>query len=95
MNGVFWKACGTVSASYFRTCDGSDNAVDVNDVELGMDFFIVVDGWAAEFKDGGVVQCAVEEVILLLGSISAHFFANLEEGVEAEYDARFSAIIGA
>ena len=55
VNGVFRKPCGTVSASYFRTCDGSDNAVDVNDVELGMDFFIVLDGWAAEFKNSGVV----------------------------------------
>ena len=41
-----------------------------------MDFLVILDRWATEIEDGGVVQGTVEKMILLLHGVSANFGAN-------------------
>ena len=66
LDGVVRQALAAVFAGEFAAGDGADDAVDVDDRQLGADFLAALDGGLAEREQVGVVERLLEAVVLLL-----------------------------
>ena len=89
VDGVFGKPGSAPFAGDLAAGDGADDAVDVDDGELGFDFFAAFDGGFAERQEDAHVERLFEAVVLGLAAVGADVVADVgfvEDGGEVDAD---------